>query len=381
MKNWKYLPDGKGRTLLPLLLGLLGGVLISVIMVGGGAWYLNRKISSGLESYLRKNVFTDSNLANFKRADVHLATGRLILRGLEINRLSDGKHSWRTATNAISFRIPLQELASGNPLIQKLQIRGPSLEIVLNGGSHSADGNVMSTSLTLPSWLKKLPLKIQEFSIKDGSIHLQHVAVGNPLRIGSIGVRFLNSKDQGPPTSVNLEGKVLSEKTGSFFMEAEVKAVGPPSTFEGELGLEEIYIPAIVNLFPTDPEVRVLDGRIDLKTQFTCKEDWLTASHLVKIKNLKVEVGEDKKEIFGIPVKYLKELFNIDELSFVVPVNGSLRDPHIGIQASIHQILLKILEEKFEDKEKARKLARRGAGHFGKKIDKALKEWLNRRRE
>jgi hypothetical protein len=143
-----------------------------------------------------------------------------------------------------------------------------------------------------------------------------------------------------------------------------------------------VSLPEIAPRFlPEDSGVRFLDGFLDLKTQMTCRQEWLTASHLVEIKNFKLEVAEGRKRLMGVPVKRLRDVLDVEYFSFVVPMNGSLRDPHVGVAASLEQVLFKILEARFQDKSDRERWAQWGAVRLGRKIDKALKGWLAEKRK
>ncbi|MBI4051178.1 MAG: hypothetical protein HY400_01605 [Elusimicrobia bacterium] len=363
------------------LRSFIGALLLAAALVGSVVWYLNHQVSVGAESYLRKYVFTRPQTASFQKFHADLVRGFLSVEGLRFKRSWGEPSGWTFNSKRISIQIPIQELLSGAGSIKRLHLEGPVLEVVFSAETSDARNSGQS-AISLPKWVQGFP--IGEVQVSEGAIHLGSGGVTRKVEVSALEGAITRLVKEGRPEGpirADFQGRILSEKPGDLFLDMTIQNPSSPFSFEGEIRIKNLSIPYVVSrLFPADPEVQVLDGSLDVKTQLTCKQDWLTASHLVEVKNLKIQVAEGRKKILGLKVKYLKDILNIDYLSFVIPMNGSIQDPHIGIASSIQQILYKVLEDKME-KEDLESFAQKGGAYLGGKVDGALKDWLKQKRK
>ncbi|MBI4056889.1 MAG: hypothetical protein HY399_05000 [Elusimicrobia bacterium] len=372
---------------------------LSALMIFSAFWYLNRKVSGGVESYLRQYVFTQPNTADFQSFHLDLVRGVLSLRGLRFKNAQGASFQWLLTTREISARIPIQDLIAGSGTIRQIVVSNPRLELSFSTAPTLSETET-SKPLAIPVWIYKIP--IEQIQVSQGVFRLSNEGVGEGIEINSI-ESTMSRPSGGGPLQIHAQAKMMSSPTGFVAVDLNLPSPVPPSllrreiqvglaratdykefgpvTFEGEVRLKEISLPYLFNrLVPPDPEVQILEGFLDLKTQIACKQNWLTASHLVEIRDLKIQVAEERKKILGLRVKDLKNVLNVDYLSFVIPMNGSIQDPHVGLASSLQQILYKVLEDKIEDKEKLEYIARRGGVYIGGKLDKAFKEWLEKRK-
>jgi hypothetical protein len=362
----------RGGTRIGLVVGLLLGLGISAGLVGLFFWFLNGVVSSGVEGYLRKYIF-DRPEATFETVRVDVWRGRLRMTDLRVKgeRLA-------LAIPEIEMEIPVRALLAGNGVVRSLHVENPLVEVAFS--FKGAASGLSDISQRFPLWIHRLPLA--EISVANGQIRLL-----NRDSNGSLGLRQVEGllvhgvlEEEGEKRyRFNLKGINESELPGEFSVVLDVDRFRPGLTMNGECSLKNWPIDPLSRFASGNGDVRATDGRIDLKTQWTCKDDWLTASHLVQIADLKVEVSSSRKEILGLPVKRFMDVMNIPNLSFVVPMNGSIRDPHVGVASSVQQILYKVLEGKVEDKKNLEKWARRGGDYIGAKIDRALRDGIKKK--
>lgn len=345
--------------------GLFVGFLLALAGVLAGLYYVNGRLSLGFERGLRRFVFTDDRVAGFEGATLDLWRGRAALRQLRFR----GSGGLQGTVDAVTLSAPVAELFSGAGPVAVLSLERPALRW---GGP--AGGGAGFHPPTLP-WA------VREWNVTDGSATWTLADGGFTfdrwdLRL----VRSDPGTDGRSVLTLDGRGRVLPEDPGAMTAHATLQEPFSPAALEGEIQMRDLSLPALYRIWGRDPELQILSGRLDVKTQFTIRGDQLTASHLVEIKDLRVDPGA-KKKLFGLSVKRLKDVLVVDRLSFVVPMSGSVQDPEIGFATTLEQILTKILDGKIDDPEDLRTWARRGGNYFGAKADAAWRAWLKRRRE
>ncbi len=369
----------KNRIWTFLLGALTGGLITALLLLVGSVRYLNQRLSASFEDILRKTVFVDSNI-KFESAGIDILKGQLFLNDVSIVRSSKAGMSWTAKLKKVMMEVPLRDVLSGEKSIQRIRIIQPILDVTVPK-AQPAQGSRGSRSIFRSrvnlGWLEKLPLS--EVSMTDGIVRLLNPVSGKNILLDITDGRIRRSGSDKRAVSLKINGRLPSAsgeglEPGQLYLRTDFQELSSLCNSEGAMKLEQIPIPVIAGFFPSNPGLRFTRGQLTLNAHFTCKDDWISASYHVEIKDFHLEVSEDKKDVFGIPVKYAKPLYDIDSISFVIPVTGSIDNPHIGIQSSIEQILLKILQKKYDDSDKIRKVAKRGAEYFAKKFEKALRK-------
>lgn len=347
------------------LAGLALGIVLALTGALAGLWAANGRLSAGFERGLRRFVFTDGNTAGFESATLDLWRGRAALRGVRFQ----GPEGLRGTVDRVTLSAPPAELFSGAGPVAVVGLERPALR----WGDAARSG----AEFRAPA----LPGVVREWTVTDGSGTWTLADAG--LTLDRWNLRLVRSDSGTSGRSVltlDGAGRVLPEDPAAATVHVTFEEPFSPAALEGEIQIRDLSLPALYRTWGRDPELQILSGRLDVKTQFTIGGDQLTASHLVEIKDLRVDPGARKK-LFGLSVKRLKDVLVIDRLSFVVPMSGSVQDPQIGFATSLEQILTKILDGKIDDPEDLRTWARRGGNYFGAKADAAWRAWLKRRRE
>ncbi|MBK8576293.1 MAG: hypothetical protein IPN90_11670 [Elusimicrobia bacterium] len=347
--------------------GLFVGVFLGLLLAAGVCavflWFVNGAVSSGLEGYLKKYVF-DRPEASFGTVRVDVLHGRIVMTDLKLagERLS-------LTVPEIEADVPPKELFSGNGFVRSLQLKNPFLEgaFSLRGGYGEA------AAFRFPLWIRRLP--IAQIVVTDGQLRLTNRDSDVSWGLRKIEGQWLHPllEGGGGNDRFKLEGQNEAEAPGQFSLDLTLEKFDLPLSLNGEWVFRKWPIKDLARFISIPSDVQVLSGRLDLKTQLICKNDWLTASHLVDISDFKVEVSPRRKQLLGRPVKEFKDMMDIPSLSFVVPMNGSIHDPHVGIASSVQQILYKMLEGKIDDKKDLEKMCQRGGAYLGAKIDAALR--------
>lgn len=359
-----------GKVLKGFLLMLAGAVIFALLLASGLVWYVNKNVSVGIERYLRKTVFNRPETLNFQTLSIDLLRGRFALNQFRMKGRTETS-DWVASAKEISASASIQELLSGDGEVKRVNIDVPALEWVFG----------LEPRQLPPSKLPSLPdsAPVRTLAWSDGQITLVNKQGQEPLRLTRLDGELTGPNQ--PPMRLKADARINSPKAGHIKLNLEARRLKTPMSFQGELKIDGLSVAYLAKtLFPADPEIQVLDGTIDLKTQLTCEKDWLTASHLVEIKNLKIQVADSRSKILGMKIKYIKDVLDIEYLSFVIPMNGSIDDPHIGVSSSIQQILYKLLEGKMEDREDLEAFAQKGGNYLGSKLDKALRDWLEKKR-
>lgn len=347
--------------------GLIVGVVLGLLLAAGAfavlLWFVNGAVSTGIEGYLKKYVF-DRPEAGFGTVQVDLLHGRFVMTDLKLKgeRLS-------LTVPELQADVPIKDLLSGNGVVRSLRLKAPLLEGIfsLRGGYGETNG------FRWPSWIGRLP--IAEVVVTDGQLRLTNRDSDVPWGLRKIEGRLIHPvlEGDGGNYRFTLEGQNEANASGRFSLDLTLDKFELPLSLNGEWAFRQWPMDALARFVSATNDVQVTSGRLDLKTQLICKNNWLTASHLVDISDFKVEVSPRRKQLLGLPVKQFKDMMDIPSLSFVVPMNGSIYDPQVGIASSVQQILYKILEGKMEDKKDLEKMAQRGGAYFGAKIDARLR--------
>lgn len=358
----------RGGAWVGLIAGVFLGFLLAAGLLAAFLWFLNGTVSAGVEGYLKKYVF-DGTRSTFGTFQADLWKGRCVMTDLRIQgeRLS-------VTVPQVTVDVPVRELITGNGTIRTLQLNNPLLEGTVSLRGRGGAGGALSHRI--PVWVRRLP--IAEVVVADGQAVITNRDSNEKLGVRNVAVRLR----RGSPDPLDekwtfqADGKYDGQEPGIFSMDTTVDRLSFPLRFNGEWNLTNWPLEPLARFVSGSGDVRVLSGRLNLKTQALCKDDWLTASHLVDISDFKVDVDPRRKELLGLPVKRFKDLMDIPSLSFVVPMNGSIRDPQVGFASSAQQILYKVLEGKIQDKKDLEKWSRRGGAYVGDKLDAAFRAFL-----
>ncbi|MBK8869523.1 MAG: DUF748 domain-containing protein [Elusimicrobia bacterium] len=368
MGTGKRFSPVRGGAWVGLIVGVFVGFLLAAGLLAAFLWFLNGTVSAGVEGYLKKYVF-DGTRSTFGTFQADLWKGRFVMTDLRLQ----GERSSVTVPQ-LTVDVPVRELISGNGTIRTLQLDNPLLEGTVSFRGRGGAGGVLPGRV--PGWVRRLP--IAEVVVADGQ-----AVITNRDSNEKLGVRnvrgHLRRGSQGPSEErwdFQADGKFDEQEPATFSIDMTVDRLSFPLRFNGEWNLTDWPLEPLARFVSGNGDVRVQSGRLNLKTQALCKDDWLTASHLVDITDFKVEVDPRRKELLGVPVKRFKDLMDIPSLSFVVPMNGSIRDPQVGFSSSVQQILYKIFEGKIQDKKDLDKWVRRGGDYLGGKIDAALRSFF-----
>lgn len=353
-----------------LIVGVFLGFLLAAGAMAGFLWFLNGTVSAGVERYLKNYVF-DGTRSTFSTFQADVWKGRCVMTDL---RLKGERVS--VTVPQLTVEVPVREFLSGNGTIRTIRLDNPLVEGTVSFRGRIGAGDVLSKRV--PGWFRRLP--IGEVVVADGQAVMTNLDSNEKLGVRNVSVR-LRRGSQAPAEErweFQADGKYDGQEPGILSVDMTVDRLSFPLRFNGEWNLANWPLEPLARFVSGSGDVRVLSGRLNLKTQALCKDDWLTASHLVDISDFKVEVDPRRKELLGVPVKRFKDLMDIPSLSFVVPMNGSIRDPQVGFSSSVQQILYKILEGKIQDKKDLDKWVRRGGDYLGGKIDAAFRAFLKK---
>lgn len=99
--------------------------------------------------------------------------------------------------------------------------------------------------------------------------------------------------------ALQVNGKYDGPEPALFSVDMDVERLSFPLRFNGEWNITQWPLEPLARFVLGRGDVRVLSGQLSLKTQALCKDDWLTASHLVDISDFKVEVDPIAKSCWG----------------------------------------------------------------------------------
>jgi hypothetical protein len=346
-----------------IVLGSLAGALFLFAATASLAGYLlHARLSPLFESFLRRNVFTSPSRGTFERAGVNLFQGTLRIEGLSV---PGPLGSPAFTAGAVEARVPL--LSRGSPRELSLSLREPFF--------HWENGS--ATNAAPPAWAAAL---LQE---------------APPRRISFSGGTVEAAIDPSIPSFrlEGLDGLWEMGENGKWSVEGHARVPSDPpadisfkASFlggDGNVDLEVRNLPwtyLAERLSASGEDIRFLSGAIDLKGSATLRGGLVTASPLIELRDLKLEVPVEKRTFAGFSVEKLRQVMEVKDVSFTVPVSGRWTDPTVGFSVTIEQMLDNALRDKIPDDRERAKLAHRGGWWLGGKADRAFKDWLSRRR-
>ncbi len=276
--------------------------------------------------------------------------------------------------------------AGGPPLlfVRSLEARFPlfskgerrELSLSLDGARVSVNA-AGDRPAALPPWaapaFQEIPLREVDFT--DGTLEFSWDPALPSLRLEGVDGSWRREDAGG--WVLDLRARVPSDPPA----EVAVKAA-----FNKEAGDLDVAIKGLPwaylseRLSAPGEDLRFLSGQVSLKTSATLRDGFVTANPLVELKGLKLEVPVEKKKFAGFSVEKVRQVLDVDALSFTVPINGRWDDPRVSFAVTLEQVLDNALRQKIPDDADRARVARRGGSYLGAKADRAFKEWLARRR-
>ncbi len=205
---------------------VLGAILVLLITIGGGIYYLlsnlDSIVKSAIETYGSQATQTSVRVANVK---IVLQDGSGAIRGLTVGNPKGFGTPQAFSLGEIATQIDLKSLSEDVPVIESITIRAPEVFFEVNEkGQNNLDqlkSNLQQGSSTSPSSSSgkgdgpEPKLIIRKLVFSDGNIHARVVPLDKhyELKLPNIQINDLGGKTGATPAQIASQAlKVLTDR-------------------------------------------------------------------------------------------------------------------------------------------------------------------------
>jgi hypothetical protein len=184
---------------------------------------------------------------------------------------------------------------------------------------------------------KRLPVNIDEITIKDGEVEYKDGKAGMTTKVKDIDVKVRNvrlpTKDHPLPATFKMDFDIGGG--GDFSMTGKADFLSPKITFESDASLSGLPLPRYAPYYDKGLPVRITRGSMAMTSHARCDKDYLKAPAHVVISGLSVEPKQAK--IFGFAantvVDALKDKNGRVELDMMI--SGDIRNPQFHVMTDL----------------------------------------------
>ncbi|HEX5037699.1 MAG TPA: DUF748 domain-containing protein [bacterium] len=192
---------------------------------------------------------------------------------------------------------------------------------------------------------KRLPVNIDEISIKDGQVDYRDGKVGMTTKVNDIDLDVthvrLPTKDDPLPAAFKMSFDI--NHGGSFQMKGRADFLSPKISFDSEGGLSGLPLPPYAPYYDKGLPVRITRGSASMSSRAKCTNDYLNAPTHVVISNLGIEPKQAK--IFGFAsdtvLSALKDKNGHVEMDMLI--DGNIRNPQFHVMTDLTGEFVKAL--------------------------------------
>jgi hypothetical protein len=184
---------------------------------------------------------------------------------------------------------------------------------------------------------KRLPVNIDEISIKDGEVDYRDGKVGMTTKIHDIDLDVthvrLPTKEEPLPAAFKMSFDIA--RGGAFHMKGQADFLSPKISFVSDAGLSGLPLPPYAPYYDKGLPVRITRGSASMSTKAKCTDDYLNAPTHVVISSLSIEPKQAK--IFGFAsntvMDALKDKNGQVEMDMLI--SGNIRNPQFHVMTDL----------------------------------------------
>lgn len=314
---------------------------------------------------------TDVRIAS---AEIRLLQGEVVAQGIEVFH-PDRKKETMIEVGRVNIRLKLLPLITGGLAGIEFQMEHPKFVYA------TTKTGQWELSKRIPLFMrgegeKRLPVNIDEITIKDGEVDYRDGKVGKTTRIDDIDVSVqhvrLPTKDQPLPANFKMSFDIAGG--GSFNMKGKADFLSPKISFESDANLGGLPLPPYAPYYDNGLPVRITRGSMAMSSHARCDDDYLKAPAHVVISGLAVEPKQAK--LFGFAANTVVDAIKDrkGQLELDLMINGNIRNPqfHVmtdltaGFVASLSKGLIMAIPNQIGD------VLKGGGGEVKKKAESGL---------
>ncbi len=184
---------------------------------------------------------------------------------------------------------------------------------------------------------KRLPVNIDEISIKNGEVDYRDGKIGMTTKVKDIDAKVRNvrlpTKESPLPATFKMDFDIGGG--GDFSMTGKADFLSPKISFESDAKLSGLPLPRYAPYYDKGLPVRILRGSMAMTSHARCDKDYLKAPAHVVISGLAVEPKQAK--IFGFAantvVDSLKDRNGRVEMDMMI--SGNIRSPQFHVMTDL----------------------------------------------
>jgi len=313
--------------ILILFVVILGGASVLFVPLLSRA-FLTRMAIHEAERLLQTRV----RVAN---SELRILEGRVIAQGIEVFH-PDRKDEKIIEVTRAAIQIKPWSMLFGKLAHVEFEINHPKLIYT------TTKSGQWELSKRIPLFMKgegekRLPVNIDEITLKDGEVEYIDGKVGMTTKIKDIdakvrNVRLPTPEDKLPATfqmSFDIGGG------GHFTMKGKADFLSPKVSFDADANLAELPLPRYAPYYDKGLPVRITHGSMAMSSPAKCENDYLKAPAHVVISGLAVEPKQAK--LFGFAANTVVDAIKDrnGQLELDMMISGNIRNPQFHVMTDL----------------------------------------------
>lgn len=233
-------------------------------------------------------------------------------------------------------------------VVGKATLWQPKLNFVADSDD-GAQQTGISASWT-DTFARLFPLKIDRAAIHDGEIWFHNETSHPPVhlkldRLEASAENLVNSRRLSDTLVTTIEADARLMESGKLHALVKSDVFVKPPSFELQLSVDALDLVKLNDFFKAYLNVRMESGTFDLYSQLKSNHGNFSGYLKPLLDHVNVEIGKDPNPFQAVwdavVATFLEILRNQpkDRIATVIPVSGSVQDPHFGVLDSLFNIL------------------------------------------
>jgi hypothetical protein len=290
----------------------------------------------------RRLLNTEVRIAH---SELRLLEGRVIAQGIEVFH-PDRKNERIIEVARAGIQIKPWPILFGKLAHVEFEIEAPKL-VYATTKSGQWELSKRIPMLMRGEGEKRLPVNIDEITIKDGEVDYRDGKVGLTTKVTDIDVKVRNVRlpTQGSPLPSTFKMDFDIGGGGDFSMTGKADFLSSKISFESDANLTGLPLPRYAPYYDKGLPVRITRGSMAMTSHARCEQDYLKAPAHVVISGLAVEPKQAK--IFGFAantvVDSLKDRNGRVEMDMMI--SGNIRNPQFHVMTDLTAGFVKSLSK------------------------------------
>lgn len=310
-----------------LIFAILGGAAVFFVPLMSRAFLTKIAVREA-----RELLQTEVRIAN---AELRLLEGRVIAQGIEVFH-PDRKKEKIIEVARVGIQIKPWPMLFGGLAHIEFEMDAPKLVYATTSTGQ------WELSRRIPFLMrgegeKRLPVNIDQITIRNGEVDYRDGKVGMTTRVKDIDIKVRNVRlpTKGNPLPAAFKMDFDIGGGGDFAMDGRADFLSSKISFEGDANLKGLPLPPYAPYYDKGLPVRITRGNVSMASKVRCDKDYLRAPTHVVINGLAVQPKQAR--IFGFAsdtvVESLKDKRGQVELDMMI--SGNIRNPQFHVMTDL----------------------------------------------